>query len=183
MPSKLILSKDSGFTILEVLVVLSIVSLFTGMTIFSVVSERQSSSLFRSAQNLSLNLRRAQNYALSSKNFKNSGVPCGWGVHFNGVNLSSYVIFADSVPAGSDCQNQDNKRNSDGSEDFETVKFESGIKISSLTDNFSDVVFSPPAPTVVFSSSGRSQVSIVLTNRDAATRTVTVNTTGFISSP
>lgn len=183
MPSNLIFNKNSGFTILEVLVVLGIVSLFTGMTIFSVVSERQSSSLFRSAQNLSLNLRRAQSYALSSKNFKNSGVPCGWGVHFNGQNSLSYIIFADSVPVGSDCQNQDNKRNGDGSEDLETVKFESGIKISSLTDDLSDVVFSPPTPTVVFYSSGRPEINIVLVNRDAATRTVTVNTTGFISSP
>ena len=87
----------SGFTLIEILVVLTIMAIMTGVVIFNIGAERQNSALLRSAQNLSLNLRRTQNYALSTKEFKSIGVPCGWGVHFNGVGSASYVIFADLV--------------------------------------------------------------------------------------
>ncbi|MDP2638863.1 MAG: type II secretion system protein [Candidatus Azambacteria bacterium] len=179
-----IFNKNNGFTLIEVLGVLGIITLFSGVTIFSISSERQNSSLFRSAQNLSLNLRRAQSFALSSKDFKGSGVPCGWGVHFNGLNSTNYIIFADLVPFGLDCQsNQDSKRNPNGSEDFEVVNFEAGIKIGGLTDDFTDVVFSPPEPTVVFYPSSQSEVNVTVINRYSSARVVTVNKTGFISSP
>lgn len=172
---------NRGFTVVEMLVVLSIIGVITGIVVFNVGSQQRNSALLRSAQNLSLNLRRIENFALSSKVFKTSGVPCGWGVHFNGAGSTSYVIFADKA-VSVDCFDRDFIRAVDGSEDFENINLDPQIAISNLGGGVSDVVFSPPEPSVVFVPD-QAAVDIVLSNRDFATREIRVNKTGFISSP
>ncbi|MCX6813817.1 MAG: prepilin-type N-terminal cleavage/methylation domain-containing protein [Candidatus Azambacteria bacterium] len=172
---------SKGFTLIEVLVVLSIIVVITGIIIFNIGTERQNSALLRSAQNLSLNLRRAQSFALSSKIYKTVGVPCGWGVHFNGANSTSYIIFADLAVSPS-CSDRDFIRAANGSEDFETVNLESGININSLSNNLSDIVFTPPDPTVNFTPD-QTSASVVMINKNGATRLININKTGFISSP
>lgn len=169
-----------GFTLIEILVVLAIIIIITGIVIFNVGSERQNSALLRSAQKLSLSLRLAQNNALSSKVFR-TGVPCGWGVHFNGVDSASYIIFADTASAV-DCSNRDFIRAADGSEDFENINFDAGIKINGLSGGLSDIVFTPPEPSVNFTPD-QTSVSITLINNSGTTRTVNVSKAGFISSP
>jgi len=172
---------SKGFTLVEVIVVLTIIVIITGIVIFNVGFERQNSALLRSAQKLSLDLRRAQSFALSSKTYKISGVPCGWGAHFNGLGSTNYIIFADMAVAA-DCSNRDFIRAADGSEDFETINFDAGINISSLSNNLSDIVFSPPDSVVNFTPN-QTSASIILINKDSATRTININKTGFISSP
>lgn len=172
---------NRGFTLIELLVVLAIIITITGIVIFNIGSERQNSALFRSAQKLSLDLRLAQNNALSSKVFKTSGVPCGWGIHFSGGGSTNYIIFADLASAV-DCSNRDFIRASDGSEDFENVNLDAGITISSLSGGLSDIVFTPPGPTVSFTPD-QTSASITLINKNGITRIVNLNKTGFISSP
>ncbi len=174
--------KGGGFTLIELLVVVSIIVIISAIVIFNVGFERQNSALLRSSQKLSLDLRRIQSFTLSSKTYKTSGVvPCGWGVHFNGAGSTSYFIFAD-LASSLDCSNRDFIRAADGSEDFETINFDAGINISSLSNNLSDVVFSPPEPTVNLTPN-QTSASIILINKDGATRTININKTGFISSP
>lgn len=172
---------SKGFTLIEILVVLATIIIITGIVIFNIGNERQNSALLRSAQKLSLDLRRAQSFALSSKTYKTSGVPCGWGIHFSGVGSTNYIIFADLASAVN-CSDRDFIRAGNGSEDFETANLESGISINSLSGNLSDVVFTPPDPTVNFTP-GQTSANIVLINKNGATRTINVNKTGFISSP
>ena len=171
---------SKGFTFIEMLVVLSIIGVITGMVIFNVGSEQKNSALLRSAQNLSLNLRRSQNFALSSKTFRTSGVPCGWGLHFNGAGSTSYIIFADTATAAN-CSDRDFARVADGSEDFENINLDPQIMISSLSAGLSDIVFSPPEPSVFFAPD-QTTASIILSNYDT-TREVKINKTGFISLP
>lgn len=170
-----------GFTLIEMLVVLAIIVIITGVVIFNIGADRQNSALLRSAQKFSLDLRRAQSFALSSKVFKTSGVPCGWGAHFNGVGSNSYVIFAD-LAVNQNCSDRDFMRAANGNEDFETINLESGIMVNGLSSGLSDIVFTPPDPTVNFTP-GQISASIVLINKDGATRTININKTGFISSP
>lgn len=170
---------NRGFTLIESLVVLAIIIILTGIVVFNINSEYQNSALFRSAQNLSLNLRQAQNYALSSKTFGSWDIPCGWGVHFNGVDSTNYIIFAD-LALNQNCSDRDFLRAIDGSEDFETINFESGIKVSILSGGLSDVVFTPPDPIVTFTPAQIS-ASITLINKNSTTRVITVNKAGSIS--
>ncbi len=178
MPSD---TPSKGFTLIEMLVVTAIIVVITGVVIFNVGSERQNSALLRSAQKLSLDLRRTQSFALSSKTYKTSGVPCGWGVHFNGADSTIYVVFAD-MAAAADCSDRDFIRAGNGSEDFETVNLEAGIKINSLSNNLSDIIFTPPDPTINFFPD-QTFASIVLINKNDATRLISINKKGFISSP
>ncbi|KKS44827.1 MAG: hypothetical protein UV48_C0009G0025 [Candidatus Azambacteria bacterium GW2011_GWA2_42_9] len=168
----------NGFSLIEILVVLAIIMLMAGIVTFNISSQRQNSALFRSAQKLSLDLRRVQNYALSSKNFRISGVPCGWGIHFYSPNSSSYTIFADTA-ASLNCSDRDFIRSIDGSEDFETINLDAGIIISSLSNGLSDIVYTPPQPSVVFIPD-QTTASIVLSNR-FSTKTININKSGLIS--
>lgn len=177
------MNKDNikGFTLIELLVVLAIIMIITSIVIFNIGSERQNSALLRSGQKLSLDLRRAQSFTLSSKTYRTIGVPCGWGLHFNGIGSTNYVIFAD-LASSANCSDRDFIRASDGSEDFETINLESGISINSLSSNLSNVVFTPPDPTVKFIPD-QTSASIVFINKNGVTRTININKTGFISSP
>jgi len=153
------------------LVCLAIIVILTGIVIFNIGSQRQNSALLRSAQKLSLDLRRAQTYALASKKFKtDSDVPWGWGVHLFGAGSGNYVIFADR---------DNNKIRTNDNEDLETVNFEKGTSLN--FSNINDVVFIPPDPIVTFTPD-QTSASIVLINKDGATRTININKTGFISS-
>ena len=174
-------SFSAGFTLIEMLVVIAIIIIIMGIVIFNVGTERQNSALLRSAQKLSLDLRRAQSFALSSKVYKTAGVPCGWGLHFNGAGSTSYVIFAD-LASSADCSDRDFIRAGNGSEDFEVVNFEAGNTVDSLSNNLSDVIFTPPDPIVNFTP-GQTSASIILINKNGATRLISINKTGFISSP
>ncbi|MDO8743196.1 MAG: type II secretion system protein [Candidatus Azambacteria bacterium] len=177
---------NKGFTVVEIVVVLGIMVIITGIALFNAGSEKQDSALFRSAQNLSLNLRKVENNALSSRVFKDR-VPCGWGVHFNWPDLTSYTIFADTAINDCDGVDRDYKRDAGGSEDLVIVNFEAGIKIDGITNNVADIVFIPPAPSVVFTSSSGQEaidaVQIILSNKKFSTREITINAAGFISSP
>ena len=172
---------NKGFTVVEMLVILSIIGIITGIVIFDVGSQRRNLALLRSAQNLSLNLRRVENFALSSKTFRTSGVPCGWGVHFNGAGSTNYIIFADKA-VNADCSDRDFARAADGSEDLENINIDLQITFSSLSGGLSDVIFSPPEPSVVFAPN-QTTATIVLVNKSGATKTIIINKTGFISSP
>ncbi len=172
---------NKGFTLIEMLIVLAVIVIITGVVIFNIGTERQNSALLRSAQKLSLDLRRAQSFALSSKVFKTFGVPCGWGAHFNGVGSGSYIIFAD-LAVNQNCSDRDFIRAANGSEDFETINLESGIVVNSLSGGLSDIVFTPPDPIVTFMPN-QTSANITLINKNSTTRAVTVNKTGFISSP
>jgi len=162
---------NRGFTLIEVMVVLAIIMVIMGIVVFNTGTERQGSALLRSAQTVSLNLRRAENYALSSKTFKNNpDVPWGWGAHFSGAGSTNYIIFADL----------NNNQIYDSGEDFETAYFENGVSLNTV--NISDVVFIPPSPTVIFTP-GQNSASINLINQNSETRIIVINKTGFISSP
>lgn len=172
---------NRGFTLIELLVVLAIIIIITGIVIFNIGSERQNSALLRSAKKLSLDLRVAQSFSLSSRVFKTSIVPCGWGIHFSGVGSTNYTIFSD-LAVNANCSDRDFIRAANGSEDFENVNLDSGITINSLSGGLSDVVFTPPEPTVNFTPSQTSAV-ITLKNKNGATRDIMVSKSGFISSP
>jgi len=172
---------NKGFTLIELLVVLAVIVIITGVVIFNVGGERQNSALLRSAQKLSLDLRRIQSFTLSSKVFGTSGVPCGWGAHFNGVGSNSYVIFAD-LAVNQNCSDRDFIRAANGSEDFETINLESGIMVSDLSSGLTDIVFTPPDPIVTFTPD-QTSTNITLINKNSTTRAITVNKAGFISSP
>lgn len=171
-------NKFNGFSVIELLVATAIIVIILGIVIFNVGLEKQNSALLRSSQTLLLNLRRAQNFALSSKVFRTGKVPCGWGIHFNGVGSTNYIIFAD-LAANLSCSDRDFIMAADGSENFETINLEAGIKVNALSNGLSDIVFTPPDPTVTINPD-QAAASITLINRNFNSRTININKAGTI---
>jgi prepilin-type N-terminal cleavage/methylation domain-containing protein len=94
-------TRQKGFTIIELLVVIFIVGVISGLVMFNYKSFRSDVSVENLAQDIGLAIRRAQVYAVSTKGADNTTFP-SYGVHFNipGSNPilgteKAFVLFAD----------------------------------------------------------------------------------------
>jgi prepilin-type N-terminal cleavage/methylation domain-containing protein len=98
-------NKNSGFTLIEMAVVLSIFAIISSLVIFNYSDFRSSVSLDNLSQDIALSVRRAQSYATSvqGSNDINAGLVFpGYGMHFSttaGPAFSggpkSFIFFAD----------------------------------------------------------------------------------------
>ena len=157
-----------GFTIIELVVVMSIILILSAILIPSFKQREETLSLQRSAYKLTQDLRRAQELSMSVKEFRGSIPKGGYGIYLATSQPESYILFAD-------CDG--NHLFNGETEKVEEIKLEKGVKIKSppsLT-----ISFFPPNPQVYFSPDA-STVSISLTN-DSQTKTVKVNKAGLIN--
>ena len=86
-----------AFTLVEMIVVLSIISILTVIVVVGQTSFNKSNLLTDTAYTVALSMRETQTLGLSSRTF--SSVPnAGFGVHF-GDSTAYYDQFADIYPA------------------------------------------------------------------------------------
>lgn len=147
-----------GFTLVELLVVISIISIISGVMVVNFRTSEQTNKLQRSAQQVVQGLRKAQGMALFSTEVpgKCSQNICEYyGVYFNKQSMNSYYYIFVS----------ENKTYASG-EDIETVNLENGIIIDSLsTGTQLNVVFSPPHAFVEFNPT-TTQATITVKKED-----------------
>ena len=108
--------RDSGLTVVELLVVISIFLVITGVTVFQYGNFRSSVSLQNLTDDIALAVRKAQSFAIGarSSDIRNATIPSGsinfnksFGVHFSlsetnsplEGNTKSFLMF--SVPSTS----------------------------------------------------------------------------------
>lgn len=94
-------NKKNGFTLIELIVVISIMAIMSGVAIFNYSDFRAHVSLQNLADDVALSVRKAQSYAIGVRGYNN--LFSGYGVHFNldsknngshfGDN-KSFIIFA-----------------------------------------------------------------------------------------
>lgn len=151
---------NQGFTLIEVLVVLGIMSLLTGvLVIYSRTGERQI-LMFREQAKIINVILRAKNLALNT--YIAEGSPCAYGVHFDPI-LKEIRIFRDLDANGQtdDCDSTDpglkpdNVYTPSGSspnpEDLDppiVEKLDPGLTFVEPI-GVTDVVFIPPNPDTV----------------------------------
>lgn len=83
-----------GFTLVELIVVLGIIILITGIAITSQTTYNRKLLVTNTAYTVALTIREAQSFGLSSR--QDGGVQnAGYGVRFSDVNYTQYVMFAD----------------------------------------------------------------------------------------
>jgi len=88
----LFVNKKKGFTLIEMMVVLVIFSIITGIVIVNVPSLRNRVSVDLVAQSIALNIRQAQSFGIATRQIDNV-TPTSWGVHFNRDVVSQFLLF------------------------------------------------------------------------------------------
>jgi len=141
------LKLNDGFTIIEMLVTLSIVTLLTTMVLVYSRQNESMTNLIRDSDRLVFNLHQMQNSSLLTlqPTATSVGSPakniCGWGINFN--NASSYTLFHDL------CDPTTHKGNNkyDSGEEYEPpVGLLRGVIIKH--SDIQSIVFVPPNPTI-----------------------------------
>lgn len=84
------------------MVVLSIITVLTGVVLSSQSSFNKSIVLANTAYDIALTLRSAETYGLSSRGFSSGGAlvssSAGYGLHFGTGSPGSFILFADAYP-------------------------------------------------------------------------------------
>jgi prepilin-type N-terminal cleavage/methylation domain-containing protein len=83
-----------GFTLIELMVVISIMGLMLSLIIWNSSTEKSSRSLKIAQTELATNLRKIQSYALSSRNLPNGQVVQYYVAKFDSASPSSYTLQA-----------------------------------------------------------------------------------------
>ena len=93
---------NSGVTMVELIVVIAIVAILSGMMFFDYGKFKSSTSLQNLADDIALSVRKAQMYAVGARGVNGSDFDKGYGVHFsrNTENTfkgspKSFVLFVD----------------------------------------------------------------------------------------
>ena len=89
-----------GFTLVEMVVVLAIISIITLIAVFGQTTFNRSMVLTDTAYTLAFSIREAQSFGLSSRVF-NATQNAGYGLHFVHNIPTSYTLFADTLPGAS----------------------------------------------------------------------------------
>jgi len=162
---------SKAFTLIELIVVVSIITLMTALILPNYREGERQLALQRSAYKLAQDLRRAQEMALSSQKFDKE-VPAGYGIYLNKSQPFQYILFADL----------DNGKDYDAGETVEILQLERQIQISSLSPvSPLTIVFTPPDPQIYIS--GGNVATVVLRPKTDLTKTksVIVNKAGLIA--
>ncbi len=90
----MLFKNNKGFTIIELLASIVILTIITSFSIVSFNTWGRNEDLRQSARWLADNIRSVQTKSLSGEMF-NGDSPYGYGVYFSNTDTSSYVLFAD----------------------------------------------------------------------------------------
>jgi prepilin-type N-terminal cleavage/methylation domain-containing protein len=158
---KNIKSKTRAFTIIEMLVTLSIITLLTTMVLVYSRQSEKVTNLIRDSDKMVYELRRAQNLAMltlhptTTVGGSSSDNICGWGIYIDKENLpqTQYILFNDFCNTGTRGQY-------DSGEAVETINLLKGVAITD--SNIKSIIFVPPEPQVKFDPSSITEASITM---------------------
>jgi type II secretory pathway pseudopilin PulG len=142
-----------GFTLIEILVVIAIIFSFTAFIFANYKQGQPTYALMGEAQKMSFNIRKAQNMAMSAKEFHGKVPQGGYGVYFDTNNPNYYIIFGDC--GGQEGYDISGTLCNGVGEKVEKIELGSGITINdiSIDSNSGEsdgyVIFIPPDPRVV----------------------------------
>jgi len=195
--------RNTGLTLIELMVVISIFMIITGITIFNYGKFDSSSSVQNLADDIALTVRRAQGYAIGVHGI-GSSFDEGYGVRFttstngqgNSGSNTSFVLFADT----NNNFEYDNYLNSvcgsfqNGDECLEVLNIKSADEIKgiflpgdSVSKSTVDITFKRPNPEPIFYVDGYPQgvnyikIKISSSSNDGLDKYITISNNGQIS--
>ena len=176
--------KKSGFTLIELIVSVSIMGMMTALFLVNYHSANRRSDLTMTAQKMVADIRMAQNYALGLARYGAAGslnVPTGgWGLNIDLANSNKqYLIFADD----------------DGDKIYDSgeANLAYGALVSSLPSNIiieslsvgqrANITFLPPDPITTIYGPIATSSEININLKDLSTnniKTVKINFLGLV---
>lgn len=181
-----------GFTLVELLVVMGIILLLSAIILPNYLQRERLLALQRSAAKLAQDLRRAQELAMSAKEFHYSIPEGGYGIYFKISEPGYYILFADcngdllydgETPVCPDCSEAPCLEGVFAEKVGDNLEFERGTLIQDLfpidpLDSSLTIIFTPPDPTITIKPD-TSSASISLSN-NSQTKTIIINKAGLI---
>jgi len=150
-----IIFKTKGFTIIEMMVTLSIITLLTVMVLAYSRQSESLTNLIRDSDRLLFKLRQVQSSSmLTLQKSDTSNSICGWGISFDSTVNNSYILFHDfcnpSINQGDNIY--------ESGEEYETVNLLKGVVITK--SDIASIVFVPPEPKIKISFDGASSQTL-----------------------
>jgi len=184
-------SNKKGFTIVELLVSISIIIILLLVAVVNYRTGRQRLALERSAYKLAQDIRRVQEMAMAAEECtpppescpEEGGVPNGgYGIYFEQITPESYIIYADS---GSLPEQYRYNGQVGEEETMETIDLEKEVEIQSVTPLKASVNFIPPDPIVDLKDDAgfpHENITIIIRLKadPSKTKTIKVNEAGLI---
>jgi prepilin-type N-terminal cleavage/methylation domain-containing protein len=179
--------KDDGFTLLELLVVIVMIAILSGIIFLGPNTWQRALALDRSAQKLSQDISQSRGLSQQGESGGCSGSNAdGYGVYLAKSDQSQYLIYRN-------CDNDLNNRDrsygvTDEKFEGESIPLESHIVICGLKEGGSEVpvlsiFFEPPDPTVFINNipSVTSSVTICIDDDPTKQKTIEINKAGNIN--
>lgn len=142
----------SGFTLIEMMVTLGIITALSTMVLVYSRKSETVTSLIREGDHMVFELQRAQNQAMLvlQKDSDIGREVCGWGIYIDkelyeaDIPQDKFLLFADLCETGQSSGNGVY----DNDEEVETISLLKGIEI--FNSNISSITFIPPEPQIKF---------------------------------
>ena len=164
-----------GFTLVELIIVMTIIGIVAAIALPSYNKARNSKDLLLGREQVAGDIRMAQNYSYNTLKFNGTFPKGGYGIRFDISDPRKYIIFADV----------DSDQIYDTGEEFQEIELSRSVKISSLKVDGSevspvDVVFKPPYGNVFIELVG-TKLEIEIKNSDGETKIIKVENSGLIN--
>ncbi len=169
---------ERGFTLIEMLIVISIIGLLMSITAVSGTQSRRQFLLTTSQEQLRALISRAKALSVSTVLSRSQSI-CGYGVHIN-AGESRAFIFRD-LPLGSSCPG-DNKYSLDNPGEklsgfLNEMKLDNSLNFNS---DF-DVLFIPPDPSTILNGDvNLTEVTIIISIPGGDGRKIKINNAGLV---
>ncbi len=175
---------NKGFTLVELLVSISIFTLITSVAVYNHAKFNNSVLLTNLAYEIGLSVRQAQFYGISVRQNASFSFNSGYGVHFNPATPTAYTLFEDKTGGTSHVW--------DSGEDLQNFTISKGNKIlkvcvdGNCNSTIVDISFIRPNPDAFITTGGsngsyKGEADICVASPDGTVRKVIVESTGQIS--
>ena len=156
------LKADWGFTMLELLLVIGIFAVLAAVSAIQLANFQRGAKLESASKDIVSALRLAHDRAVLGEDGNTDGAGDAWGIRFANASSDAYQTFFGSSYSSGNVK--------------ETVFLPSGVSFTAPTEGFNaDVVFAKLTGTTT------AQVLVTIAD-DTSTKTITIDTTGRISS-
>ena len=169
-PCKKVRDSNSSFTLLGLLVVISLVLTISALILPRYKRGEQLFAIQRSSYKLAEDIGRAREMAISVREFKGEIPKGGWGVYLT-KGASTYILFADLANFGA----------YDVGEELSEISLEAGVGIKELSPASPlTIVFKGPDPVVTINQDENITTAVITLSISSFEKTISVNKAGLI---